>query len=108
MALGREGGAGVDEDGFAHLARAVAAEAVSILRQRGAPIRLRVVGNCPDGIAAMDGIDHLGIINKASDLPHFIETIRSVDLGCQLSRAELAGIAMMEFLRVGVPSQCQQ
>jgi len=26
-----------------------------------------------------------------------------VDLGCQLSRAELAGIAMMEFLRVGVP-----
>jgi glycosyltransferase involved in cell wall biosynthesis len=79
------------------------AEAVRILRQRGAPIRLRVVGNCPDGIAAMDGIDHLGIINKASDPPHFIETIRSVDLGCQISRAELTGIAMMEFLRVGVP-----
>ena len=32
-----------------------------------------------------------------------METIRSVDLGCQLSGAELTGIAMMEFLRVGVP-----
>lgn len=79
------------------------ADAVRILRQRGAPIRLRVVGNCPDAIAAMDGIDHMGIINKASDLPRFVETIRSVDLGCQLSRAELTGIAMMEFIRVGVP-----
>jgi glycosyltransferase involved in cell wall biosynthesis len=61
------------------------------------------VGNCPDAIAAKDGIDHLGVINKTTDLPRFVETIRSVDLGCQLSRAELTGIAMMEFLRVGVP-----
>ena len=79
------------------------AEAVRILRQRGAPIRLRVVGNCPDAIAAMDGVDFLGIIKKVSDVTRFVETLRSVDLGCQLSRAELTGIAMMEFLRVGVP-----
>jgi glycosyltransferase involved in cell wall biosynthesis len=79
------------------------AEAVRILRSRGAPIRLRVIGNCPEAIAAMNGVDFLGIINKATDLPRFIEAIRAVDLGCQLSRAELAGIAMMEFLRVGVP-----
>jgi glycosyltransferase involved in cell wall biosynthesis len=79
------------------------AAAVRILRQRGDPIRLRVVGNCPEAIAAMDGVDFLGIINKATDLPRFVETIRTVDLGCQLSRAELTGIAMMEFLRVGVP-----
>ena len=51
----------------------------------------------------MNGVEFLGIIDKPTDLPRFIEAIRSVDLGCQLSRAELAGIAMMEFLRVGVP-----
>lgn len=79
------------------------AEAVQILRARSVPIRLRVVGNCPDEIAAMDGVDFLGVINKASDLPRFIKTIRSVDLGCQLSRAELLGVAILEFLRVGVP-----
>jgi glycosyltransferase involved in cell wall biosynthesis len=79
------------------------ADAVQILRSRGAPIRLRVIGRCPDAIAAMEGVDFLGIINKESDTARFVETIRSVDLGCQLSGAELTGIAMMEFLRVGVP-----
>lgn len=79
------------------------AAAVRILRSRKVPIRLRVIGRCPDEIAAIDGVDFLGIINKANDLPRFIEAIRSVDLGCQLSQAELTGIAMMEFLRVGVP-----
>ena len=79
------------------------ADAVQILRSRGAPIRLRVIGRCPDAIAAMEGVDFLGIINKESDTARFVQTIRSVDLGCQLSRAELTGIAMMEFLRVGVP-----
>lgn len=79
------------------------AEAVRILRSRGAPIRLRVIGRCPDEIAAMDGVEFLGKISKTTDLARFVEAIRTVDIGCQLSRAELTGIAMMEFLRVGVP-----
>ncbi len=79
------------------------ANAVQMLRQRGLPIRVRVIGRCPDRMAAMDGVEFLGPIDKATDLARFIEAIRSVDLGCQLSRAELTGIAMMEFLRVGVP-----
>ena len=79
------------------------ADAVRILRSRGQPIRLRVIGRCPDEIAAIDGIDFLGTIDKATSAERFVSAIRTVDLGCQLSRAELLGIAVLEFLRVGVP-----
>ncbi len=79
------------------------AEAVRILRGRDVPIRLRVIGRCPDGIASMDGVDFLGMIDKRTEISRFVEAIRTVDLGCQLSRAELLGIAVLEFMRVGVP-----
>jgi glycosyltransferase involved in cell wall biosynthesis len=79
------------------------AEAVRILRSRGQPIRLKVIGRCPDEIAAMDGVDFLGVINKTRETARFVEEIRACDLGCQISRADLTGIAMMEFVRVGVP-----
>jgi glycosyltransferase involved in cell wall biosynthesis len=79
------------------------ARAVQILRGRKLPIRLRAIGRCPPEIAAMDGIDYLGEMDKAKDMERFIAVLRSVDLGCQLSCADLTGIAMFEFLRLGVP-----
>ncbi len=79
------------------------AEAVRILRSRGLPIRLRVIGKCLDELAGMDGLDYLGVINKRTQLREFLDAISSVDLGCLVSRSELAGVAMVEFLRVGVP-----
>ena len=79
------------------------AEAVKILRNRKVPIRLRVIGRCPDEIAAIDGVDFLGKIDKITHHEAFISAIRTVDLGCQLSRAELCAIAVLEFIRVGVP-----
>jgi glycosyltransferase involved in cell wall biosynthesis len=79
------------------------ARAVQILRERKLPIRLRAIGRCPPEIAAMDGVDYLGEMDKAKDMERFIAVLRSVDLGCQLSRADLTGIAMFEFLRLGVP-----
>ena len=72
------------------------AAATRILRGRGVPIRLRVIGRCPDEIAAMDGVEYLGAIDKSKDTAAFVKAIQTVDLGCQLSRAELTGIAMME------------
>jgi D-inositol-3-phosphate glycosyltransferase len=36
-------------------------------------------------------------------MDRFVEIVRNVDVGCMLSRAELAGIAYLEFLRMGVP-----
>ncbi len=79
------------------------AAATQALRSRKVPIRLRVIGRCPDEIAKLDGVDFLGAIDKTTHNAEFIKAIRSVDLGCQLSRAELLGVAMLEFLRVGVP-----
>jgi glycosyltransferase involved in cell wall biosynthesis len=79
------------------------AKAVAILRGRGVPVRLLVIGRCPEDIQNMDGVDFRGFINKSTDMNRFVEAIREVDLGCQLSRAELTGIAMLEFLRLGIP-----
>jgi len=81
----------------------ILAKAVRILRGRQLPVRLRVIGRCPSEIATMDGVDYLGEMDKAKDMCRFVNAIRSVDLGCQLSRADLTGIAMLEFLRLGVP-----
>lgn len=78
-------------------------KAVQILRGRGLPVRLRVVGNCPEELRAADGIEYLGVISKKTDLDHFLRAIASVHLGCLVSRSELTGIASLEFLRVGVP-----
>jgi glycosyltransferase involved in cell wall biosynthesis len=36
-------------------------------------------------------------------MDRFIEIVANVDIGCMLSRAELTGIALLEFLRMGVP-----
>jgi glycosyltransferase involved in cell wall biosynthesis len=66
-------------------------------------VRLVVIGKCPDVIAAQDGVDFLGVINKEQDTERFVSALRAVDLGCQLSRVELLGIAMLEFMRLGVP-----
>lgn len=79
------------------------ARAVHILRGRKLPVRLRIIGRCPPEIASQNGIDYLGEMDKATDMARFINTLRSVDLGCQLSSADLTGIAMFEFLRLGVP-----
>ncbi len=79
------------------------ARATQILRDRGLPIRLRVIGSCPDDLKNMDGLDYLGVIRKKQNPRGFIQAIGTVHLGCLLSRSELAGIAMVEFLRLGVP-----
>ena len=79
------------------------AQAVGLLRQRKAPVQLRIIGACPENIARMEGVEFLGRIDKYTNSARFVEAVRGVDLGCQLSRADLIGIAMLEFLRLGVP-----
>jgi glycosyltransferase involved in cell wall biosynthesis len=79
------------------------AEAVHLLRGVGYDIRLHIIGKCPPKIAQQDGITHFGLIDKSVDMDRFIEIVRNFDVGCMLSRAELTGIALLEFLRMGVP-----
>jgi glycosyltransferase involved in cell wall biosynthesis len=79
------------------------AEAIRLLRVAGYDARLHVVGKCTPDIAQRDGIVNFGLIDKRVDIDRFIDIVGSVDVGCMLSRAELAGIALLEFMRMGVP-----
>ena len=79
------------------------AEAVRLLRAAGHDVRLFVIGNCPPGISRQDGVTYFGLIDKRVEIDRFIEIVHNVDIGCMLSHAELAGIALLEFLRMGVP-----
>ena len=62
-----------------------------------------MIGKCPPEISQRDSVTHFGLIDKSVDMGRFIEIVRNVDIGCMLSRAELTGIALLEFLRMGVP-----
>jgi glycosyltransferase involved in cell wall biosynthesis len=79
------------------------AEAVCLLRDAGYDICLHIIGKCPPEISHRDGVTHFGLIDKSVDMDRFIEIVRNVDVGCMLSHAELTGIALLEFLRMGVP-----
>jgi glycosyltransferase involved in cell wall biosynthesis len=79
------------------------AEAVHLLRSAGYDARLHIIGKCPPAISRQDGVTHFGLIDKSVDMDRFINIVANVDIGCMLSRAELAGIALLEFLRMGVP-----
>lgn len=79
------------------------AEAVRLVRSSGYSVELHVIGKCPPEIARQEGVTHFGTIDKSVGMDRFIEIVRRVDIGCMLSRAELTGIALLEFLRMGVP-----
>lgn len=79
------------------------AAAVVALRNEGLPVRLDVVGRCPDEIAAMGGVRALGYLSKTEDSERFVDALAGMDIGCQLSTVEMFGIAMLEFLRCKIP-----
>ncbi len=79
------------------------AEAVRLVRQGGYDVRLHIIGNCPPEIAQQDGVTHFGLIDKSVEMDRFLEIVHNIDVGCMLSHAESAGIALLEFLRLGVP-----
>jgi glycosyltransferase involved in cell wall biosynthesis len=79
------------------------AEAVRLLRSASYDVRLHIIGKCPPAISRQDGVTHFGLIDKSVDIDRFIEIVGNVDIGCMLSHAEMAGVALLEFLRMGVP-----
>jgi glycosyltransferase involved in cell wall biosynthesis len=79
------------------------ADGVELLRQAGYDIRLHVIGKCPPEISRRDGVIHHGLIDKSVHMERFLKIASNIDLGCMLSRAESAGIALLEFLRLGIP-----
>lgn len=79
------------------------ADGVELLRRAGYDIRLHVIGKCPPEISRRDGVTHYGLIDKSVHMERFLEIVRNVDVGCMLSHAESTGIALLEYLRLGIP-----
>ena len=79
------------------------ADAVQLLRRTGYDVRLQIVGKCPPEISERDGVTYHGMIDKSAQMGRFLQILRNIDIGCMLSRAELTGIALLEFLRMGIP-----
>jgi glycosyltransferase involved in cell wall biosynthesis len=79
------------------------AAAIARLRQQHVPVRLLVVGRCPPDIAAQEGVESLGVLDKAREPDRFAAALARIDLGCQLSTVEMWGIAALEFVRCGIP-----
>jgi glycosyltransferase involved in cell wall biosynthesis len=79
------------------------ARAVALLRSEGARVRLRVIGYCPDDLRGSDGVEAIGFLDKQADPEGFVRAVAECALGCLPSHAEALGIALLEFLRLGIP-----
>ncbi len=79
------------------------ARAVALLRSDGARVRLRVIGHCPEDLRQADGVEATGFLDKQTDPAGFIGALAQCALGCLPSYAEALGIALLEFLRLGIP-----
>ncbi len=66
-------------------------------------MRLRVIGHCPPELRQADGVEATGFLDKRSDPQGFIDALAACALGCLPSYAEALGIALLEFLRLGIP-----
>ncbi len=79
------------------------ARAVALLRSEGVRVRLRVIGHCPNDLRRADGVEATGFIDKRTEPERFINALGRCALGCLPSYAEALGIALLEFLRLGIP-----
>jgi glycosyltransferase involved in cell wall biosynthesis len=77
-----------------------AVEAARILRAQGWKVKIRAIGFMSGDCPFQDEVECLGFIDKRTQ---FLPFLHSCDIGCLFSSAEAAGIAVLEFLAVGVP-----
>lgn len=77
--------------------------AAEVLHRRGRPVRVTVVGHCPEHLRRHPLVEALGFVSKATDMPRFLKAVDSFALGCLPSHFEPLGISTLEALRLGVP-----
>lgn len=78
--------------------------AAEILRKRGRPVVVTVVGADPPKFRGNGAVELLGLISKSTELDRFLQVIESFALGCLPSHFEPLGISTLECLRLGVPA----
>jgi glycosyltransferase involved in cell wall biosynthesis len=77
--------------------------AAKILASRGRPVRVTVIGDCPEHLRTDPVVEYRGVISKATQMREFVTAIDTFALGCLPSYAEPLGISTLECLRLGVP-----
>jgi glycosyltransferase involved in cell wall biosynthesis len=73
------------------------------LQRMGHSVEVVVIGPKASALPRHPALHAIGFIDKARELPRFVELVRSFHFGCLLSRAEALGISILECLRLGVP-----
>jgi glycosyltransferase involved in cell wall biosynthesis len=67
---------------------------------------LRVIGcrreSLPPDLAAVDGVEWYGFIDKRAQPGRFLDAVAECDVGCLLSRAEAGGISLREYHALGL------
>lgn len=75
-------------------------------RELSSRATLRVVGcdreSLPADLAAVEGVEWYGFVNKQSEPARFLDAVAECDVGCLLSRAEAGGIAIREYHALGL------
>jgi glycosyltransferase involved in cell wall biosynthesis len=73
------------------------------LQRMGHAVEVVVVGPEASELPSHPALRAMGFIDKARDLPRLVDLIRSLHVGCLLSRVEASGVFPLECLRMGVP-----
>jgi glycosyltransferase involved in cell wall biosynthesis len=94
-------GRGAVRKGLDRLSRGLA-----VARGRGSRATLRVIGMTADdvepGLREVGGVEWLGLVSRRTDTMRFCRLVAECDVGCLLSRTEMAGISLREFLAFGL------
>ena len=80
--------------------------ALAIARGRGLRATLRVIGCArewlPEELRDVPGVEWIGFVSRRTQAERFFGLLSECDVGCLLSTAELAGIALREYLAFGM------
>jgi glycosyltransferase involved in cell wall biosynthesis len=80
--------------------------ALAIARSVGAELTLRVIGctqeELPLELRSTPGVEWCGFVDKRRDPLRFLRLVSECDIGCLLSRAEAGGIAIREYVALGL------
>jgi glycosyltransferase involved in cell wall biosynthesis len=73
------------------------------LEEQGIDVEVSAIGPEADDLPDHRLLQTEGFIDKDSDLPRFVEAVRSFHFGCLFSSIEAFGISNVECLRLGIP-----
>lgn len=73
------------------------------LKERDIKTEVWAIGPEPSELPDHPCLKPKGFIDKATDLNHFVDVVRSLHFGCLFSSIEAFGISNVECLRLGVP-----